>query len=316
MLKRHELLPYGEIVECAFWAILVGSFVLNTMALATFSKLSFMPTLSHYFLVSMVFNDWLRSVLVQTVAVYMNHTNFGKMSSWYCQYFAFTSTFFGLNSIIHLTALAVEKYKTIVNPLANRRHKKEAKIIIPCLWAFSLAWSVCPLIGWSSYSNVPGHYVGCSISWYSSNASDKVYVFSLFAVFFFVPLSTTMYCYVKIYFVLKTLTNKDIKRWGSESLAAKETIKAKVRSTKMAFAMITGFIFAWTPYTIVSLCAAFGYQVHPLVVTCSAIFAKTSTIYNPVILIFLHTNFRKTLLRCMKRLQCKKYLTNEEPINV
>lgn len=270
------------------------SFVLNSVVMVALYRVSSFRTTSHYLMFSMSVDDWLRSVFVLPVAVYGNYVYWWTLDHWYCQYFGLTSTFLGLNSMIHLTALAIERCRRTSNPFDVPPDLKVVKWIILGLWLFAFTWSTFPIIGWSSYSIEPGNF-GCSIAWYSTTTSDRAYIVCLFLIFFFVPLITNFYCYTHIYMQIKFLSKRDSKRWGDQSMATTETLKAKKKCTKIALCMVMGFLFAWSPYAIVSMCTTFGYQVTPLATTASAIFAKTSSVYNPIILMFLHKNFRKQL---------------------
>lgn len=64
-------------------------------------------------------------------------------------------------------------------------------------------------------------------------------------------------------------------------------------------AVCIGFLSAWSPYAVVAMWAAFGEpsQVPPLAFALAAIFAKSSTIYNPVVYLLFKPNFRKSLSR-------------------
>lgn len=313
-LTGHTFIMPVERFDLAYYPYLVGvllvictcSFLLNTITMVTFHKAFSFPTPSHYLVLSMVVDDWLRTVFVLPVTIYGNHVYWWTLSQWYCHYYGFASTFLGLNSMIHLTALALDRWRKISNPFAVRPDTKDGKIIVLGLWLFTLAWSILPLIGWSSYSQEPG-YSGCSVTWYSTKTTDQLYIICLFIVFFFSPILINLFCYISIYLHVKTLSQNDIRRWGENAPATKESLKAKIKSTKMAFSMIMGFLFAWSPYAIVSLCTTFGHPVSPLVTTLAAIFAKTSSMYNPVILVIVHKNFRKTLKTFWTKLfHCKK----------
>lgn len=64
-------------------------------------------------------------------------------------------------------------------------------------------------------------------------------------------------------------------------------------------AVCIGFLTAWSPYAIVSMWAAFGNpaKVPPLAFALAAIFAKSSTLYNPIVYLVFKPNFRKSLCR-------------------
>lgn len=70
-------------------------------------------------------------------------------------------------------------------------------------------------------------------------------------------------------------------------------------SVKLSVAVCIGFFAAWSPYAVVSMWAAFGHidNIPPLAFAMPAMFAKSSTIYNPIIYLTLRPNFRKVMAR-------------------
>lgn len=68
---------------------------------------------------------------------------------------------------------------------------------------------------------------------------------------------------------------------------------------QLSVAVCIGFLTAWSPYAIVSMWAAFGNSsdVPPMAFALAAIFAKSSTLYNPIVYLVFKPNFRKSLCR-------------------
>lgn len=76
----------------------------------------------------------------------------------------------------------------------------------------------------------------------------------------------------------------------------------------MSVAVCIGFLAAWSPYAIVAMWAAFGNPatVPPMAFAIAAIFAKSSTLYNPIVYLVFKPNFRKFLCRDVAR--CRRTL--------
>lgn len=68
---------------------------------------------------------------------------------------------------------------------------------------------------------------------------------------------------------------------------------------KLSVAVCIGFFAAWSPYAVVSMWAAFGEieNIPPLAFAMPAMFAKSSTIYNPIIYLMLRPSFRRIMCR-------------------
>lgn len=89
-----------------------------------------------------------------------------------------------------------------------------------------------------------------------------------------------------------------------------------VCSWKLSVAICIGFLAAWSPYAVVSMWAAFGPvdSIPPLAFAMPAMFAKSSTIYNPIIYLTLRPNIRRVMRRdlgtlcqaCVKRCRCSE----------
>lgn len=77
---------------------------------------------------------------------------------------------------------------------------------------------------------------------------------------------------------------------------------------QLSVAVCIGFLTAWSPYAIVSMWAAFGdpATVPPMAFAVAAIFAKSSTLYNPIVYLAFKPNFRKSL--CRDVAQCRTTL--------
>ncbi|XP_070412191.1 opsin-5 isoform X2 [Nothobranchius furzeri] len=92
---------------------------------------------------------------------------------------------------------------------------------------------------------------------------------------------------------------------------------------KLSVAVCIGFFVAWSPYAVVSMWATFGHieSVPPLAFAVAAMFAKSSTIYNPIIYLTLRPNFHRLMctdLRtcfetCLKGCLCLKGGTKSKP---
>ena len=70
-------------------------------------------------------------------------------------------------------------------------------------------------------------------------------------------------------------------------------------SSKLSVAVCIGFFAAWSPYAVVSMWAAFGHidNIPPLAFALPAMFAKSSTTYNPIIYLTLRPNIRRVMYR-------------------
>jgi hypothetical protein len=90
------------------------------------------------------------------------------------------------------------------------------------------------------------------------------------------------------------LKNKNSNEYRSKKLDL--FLKSELKATKNAILIVTLFSIAWFPYTVISLIAQFSKNrslyVNPYTTTLSALFAKTSAIYNPIIYALTNRKFQ------------------------
>ena len=218
-----------------------------------------------------------------------------------CVFYGFFSTWIGLSSIAQLSLHAIERYVTLSSPTPNVISVKRAFQMVMAAWIASFIASCFPLMGWSKYT-YEGFGLHCSILWDSTSASDSSYSFFLLIVFFLLPVAAISFSYGKIFFIVRRIYLNADTMWGHDAQATKESYEAQVKTAKQLLLMIAGFMFAWTPYAIMSAAVAifgtripFGYHEYP------SLFAKTSNIYNPIIYFFTYQSLREKaidLLRC------------------
>ena len=218
-----------------------------------------------------------------------------------CVFYGFFSTWIGLASIVQLSLHAIERYVTLSSVTPNVISVRKAFYMVTASWAVSFLASCFPLMGWSEYT-FEGFGLHCSILWVSSSASNSSYCFFLLVVFFVFPVAAISFSYGKIFFIVRRIYLNADTMWGSEAQATKESYEAQVKTAKQLLFMISGFMFAWTPYAIMSTVVVlfgatipFGYHEYP------SLFAKTSNMYNPIVYFFTYQSLREKaidLLRC------------------
>lgn len=81
------------------------------------------------------------------------------------------------------------------------------------------------------------------------------------------------------------------------SNADQQAVSTEIRIAKIAIVNITLWIFAWTPFTIVSILGTWGdpSYVTALLSELPIVCAKTSAVYNPIIYALSHPKYRECL---------------------
>uniref|UniRef100_A0A8C8SHN6 G-protein coupled receptors family 1 profile domain-containing protein n=1 Tax=Pelusios castaneus TaxID=367368 RepID=A0A8C8SHN6_9SAUR len=200
-----------------------------------------------------------------------------------CTFYAFSGMFFGLCSLTSLTVLSTLSFLSFVG---NKFSPTHAAVLLLCVWAYALIFAIAPLANWGSYGPEP-YGTACCLKWKPSSREAMIYIVALF-----------LFCY--LFPCLLILISYSLILW---------TVKVSRRSFPFLFqlsiAVCVGFLAAWTPYAIVAMWAAFGdaSQVPALAFAVSAVFAKSSTTYNPLVYLLFKPNFQKFLSKDLSLLQ-------------
>ncbi|KAG7465617.1 hypothetical protein MATL_G00155450 [Megalops atlanticus] len=173
---------------------------------------------------------------------------------------------------------------------AHRIDKRSVVLLIAAIWLNSLFWSGSPLLGWGSYKG--RKYGTCEIDWVQALVSlpYKLYVISVFLVNFFVPVVIIVFSYVSI---IRMVNSSHRSTRGSQVSDRQREMERSV--TRVSFMLCTAFLVAWSPYAVISMWSACGYQVPPLTNIMASLFAKSASFYNPLIYISMSSRFRQDL---------------------
>ncbi|XP_053306932.1 opsin-VA-like [Spea bombifrons] len=245
----------------------------------------------NYIIVNMSVADFLVSLIGGSISIATNSKGYFYLGSWACVLEGFAVTFFGIVALWSLTILAFERYVVICRPLGNIRLRgKHSAIGILFVWIFSFVWTVPPVMGWSSYTTSK---IGttCEPNWYSGKSSDQTYIITFLVTCFVLPLMVIFVSYGKLMRKLQKVSDTQ-GRLGSTRKPEKEV-------TRMVIIMIIAFLICWSPYAAFSILvtARPSIQLDPRLAAIPAFFAKTASMYNPVIYVFMNKQFRRCLLQ-------------------
>ena len=293
------------VIAGVYALLAVTGISLNTLVIVAFVRDRSLRTSSNRLILSIATGDWLHSLLAYPLGI-VSASQSWRMGGVSCTWYAFVTCFLSYGVILHHAAFSIERAVTITYCQVWIPIRGKLNFVISGLWTFALIWSLCPLFGWSAY--VPeGAGVFCSIRWQSTDLLDMVFVGCLFFFFFFIPVVTMASAYSSIYHSMKKLTQNAHAIWGKRAAPTVEAIQAEKKTARMAFIMSICFVFAWTPYAVVSLYTFIStpQNLSPFVATIPSMFAKTSVCYNPIIYFLLYKKFRESLGQTFKTLCCQ-----------
>uniref|UniRef100_A0A665TGW5 Opsin-5-like n=1 Tax=Echeneis naucrates TaxID=173247 RepID=A0A665TGW5_ECHNA len=229
---------------------------------------------------------------------------FGKVT---CQLYAMCGVLFGLCSLTNLAALSLVCCLKVCFPNhGNNFSSSNARLLVVGVWCYASVFAVGPLAQWGHYSAEP-YGTACCIDWHAPNheLSALSYIVCLFLFCYALPCTVIFLSYT---FILLTVrgSRQAVQQHVSPQT---KTTNAHALIVKLSVAVCIGFLGAWTPYAVVAMWAAFGdaTQVPPAAFALAAMFAKSSTIYNPVVYLLCKPNFRECLYRDKSTLRQKIY---------
>ncbi|XP_076859162.1 parapinopsin a [Brachyhypopomus gauderio] len=222
--------------------------------------------------------------LPTTVTSAMGYFSLGRLG---CVLEGFAVAFFGIAALCSVAVIAVDRYMVVCKPagavLFQTRHAVAGVVFS---WAWSFVWNTPPLLGWGSYQ-LEGVMTSCAPDWYSRDAVNVSYIMCYFMLCFALPFGTIAFCYTRLLYTLRQVAKLQMAGSGS-------TAKAEVQVSRMVAVMVLAFLLTWLPYASFALSVIFIPDLHidPVIASVPMYLAKSSTIFNPIIYIFMNKQFR------------------------
>lgn len=255
-------------------------------------------------IISLAVSDLLQAGLGYSLEIYSFHYDTAMLSKIWCNISGFSITYLALVSICHFVGLSLERYLVLKYPLKARAWYARPwigfYIIVPS-WIYALGCSLPPLFGWSSYKRLNDATLMCQVDLISEDKHMQSYLWFLLTACFAIPL-----IFIVIFSIL-LLRQTRIVRHEIATLGVDEKHLARRREGERKLAIITiiivcVFVVAWAPYTACVFVYSAKSRVSDQLLFYSAIFAKMSTIHNPIIYSIFNKKFQD---RCRRIFCCK-----------
>ncbi|XP_075399653.1 neuromedin-K receptor [Tenrec ecaudatus] len=283
-------LAYGVVVAVAVF----GNIIVIWIILAH----KRMRTVTNYFLVNLAFSDASMAAFNALVNfIYALHSEwyFGANYCRFQNFFPITAVF---ASIYSMTAIAVDRYMAIIDPLKPRLSATATKIVIGSIWvlAFLLALPQCLY----SKTKVLPERTLCYVQW--PEGPKQHFIYHIFVIIL-------VYCFPLLIMGI-TYTIVGITLWGGAipgdtSDRYREQLQAKRKVVKMMIIVVVIFAICWLPYHIYFILTAIYQQLNrwkyiQQVYLASFWLAMSSTMYNPIIYCCLNKRFRAGFKRAFR----------------
>uniref|UniRef100_A0AAR2KIE7 G-protein coupled receptors family 1 profile domain-containing protein n=1 Tax=Pygocentrus nattereri TaxID=42514 RepID=A0AAR2KIE7_PYGNA len=226
--------------------------------------------------------------LPTTVTNAMGYFSLGRLG---CVLEGFAVAFFGIAGLCSVAVIAIDRYMVVCRPMGTvifqTRHAVAGVVFS---WVWSFVWNTPPLFGWGSYQ-LEGVMTSCAPDWYSRDTANVSYILCYFMLCFALPFSTIVFSYSRLLWTLRQVANLQMAESGS-------TAKAEMQVARMVVVMVLAFLLTWLPYASFALAVIFdsNLYINPLIATVPMYLAKSSTVFNPIIYIFMNRQFRDCAL--------------------
>ncbi|XP_054611987.1 teleost multiple tissue opsin 3b isoform X2 [Dunckerocampus dactyliophorus] len=269
--------------------ILFLGFLSNFLVLAVFARFPALRTPSNLLLVNISTSDMLVCVFGTPLSLAASVRGQWLSGSAGCRWYAFSNALFGMVSLVSLSLLSLERYwvtRRSTRPGSSRYRR--ARLAVTASWFYSLAWTVPPLLGWSSYGP-EGAGTTCSVQWGDRSGRARSYVLCLLVFCLLLPLGLMIFCYGSILVAVRALDTR-VTTTGPYSAERREG-----RVLLLVVAMVTAYLLCWTPYAVVAMLSSFGrvQAVPPAAALIPSLLAKSSTVLNPLVYVTLNHQFSR-----------------------
>ncbi|TTN01732.1 Pinopsin [Bagarius yarrelli] len=288
-----SLSPTGHLVVAACLGLIATvGFVSNLLALVLFVRHKSLRSPINLLLVNISLSDMLVCALATPFSLAASTRGRWLAGRTACVWYGFANSLFGIVSLISLAVLSYERYYAMMCPFeTDVTNYRKVAVGVLLSWVYSLVWTLPPFFGWSRYGP-EGPGTTCSVDWITKTANNISYIICLFVFCLILPFLVIVYSYWKLLLVIKKVS----------SMETSARRKRDHRVLLMVITMVVCYLLCWLPYGIMALVATFG---APGLVTAEAsivpsILAKSSTVINPIIYIFMNKQFNRCFRSSLK----------------
>nr|DBA18674.1 TPA: hypothetical protein GDO54_016894 [Pyxicephalus adspersus] len=244
----------------------------------------------NYSLVNLAVADLGVTILGSLLTVETNAVGYFNLGRAGCVIEGFAVAFFGIAALCTIAVIAVDRVFVVCRPMGTLTFThKHALAGIAVSWTWSLIWNTPPLFGWGSYQ-LEGVETSCAPDWYNSDPVNMSYIICFFSFCFAVPFLTIVVSYGYLIWTLKQVAKLGVGEGG--------TSKAEAQVSRMVLVMIMAFLICWLPYAAFAMMVVAnpGMYINPIIATVPMYMTKTSTVYNPIIYIFMNRQFQECVI--------------------
>ncbi|XP_066567826.1 5-hydroxytryptamine (serotonin) receptor 1A a [Amia ocellicauda] len=200
-------LSYQIITSLFLGALILCAIFGNACVVAAIALERSLQNVANYLIGSLAVTDLMVSVLVLPMAALYQVLNKWTLGQVTCDIFISLDVLCCTSSILHLCAIALDRYWAITDPIdyVNKRTPRRAAILISLTWLIGFLISIPPMLGWRTPED-RANPDACTIS--------QDYGYTIYSTFgaFYIPLILMLVLYGRIFKAARFRIRKTVKK--------------------------------------------------------------------------------------------------------
>ena len=267
---------------------------------------------------SLTASNALFTLATTPLTIHANCKHEWEAGSAACSYYAFMTFCGGLSSISHLLLLSVERYIAVVHPFQANTLLQHSHVYIGIVlsWLVTFTIASLPLFGWSRYQ-IEGIRTSCSVEIFPTSMNGISYNIFIFIIGYAVPISIITYMNTRFLQEVKRLINRGKRNGdgaGKQDYAMRKREDALMKQMCLqVVALVTSFNISWLPYAIVMFIGTIRGKPfeNPQISSIPSYFAKSYTLYDPIIFFVVNKKYRSMLKQCIFKTEASRAINIE-----
>ncbi|ESO87467.1 hypothetical protein LOTGIDRAFT_72476, partial [Lottia gigantea] len=274
----------------------------NLIVCYTILRVRRMRTVINFFIISLAISDILMAIFCIPFTFVANLVlNYWPFGDILCPIVTFLQTAAVFLSCFTLVAISIDRYVAIIYPLRQKLSKKQASVIIGCVWfcSFIIPLPTALYSKAHKYVDYPTAPEFCEEIW-SNGTARYTYSVSILLLQYFIPLLVLAFTYGRITYVMC------IKKPPGEAVSTRDRIMAesKRKITKMMIIVVIIYAVCWLPLHVITIIGAvnpgiYDGQYMNIVWMASHWLAMSNCMYNPFVYCWMNSKFRHGFLRVL-----------------
>ena len=179
------------------------------------------------------------------------------------------------------------------------------------IWVLAGGGASAPIWGFGKYVQ-DGSRIVCSFDFFTRSTINIAYNITIQVLYFGIPVTVIVASYVIIFVKVRSHERKYFRQKTGGAFDEivlrrmrknRKHQKNELKTARAGIILVVVFCLSWLPYSIVSLVALYGDNsfITPLLVSIPAVFAKLSTILNPILYALVHKRFKRKISLFLQR---------------